>query len=93
VISVRGHAPPDWLGAPAKPGITCDFDVPVRALNAAVAVRTWSPEGVPDAGRLPLLLVHDGPEYDAPAGIAAGWLPRLRAVLDPSLTALMRRIA
>jgi enterochelin esterase-like enzyme len=89
VITVRGHAPPDWLGAPAKPGITSAFDLPVRALDAAVPVRTWSPEGVPDAERLPLLLVHDGPEYDASAGltqylsagIAAGWLPRLRAAL------------
>jgi enterochelin esterase-like enzyme len=89
VITARGHAPPDWLGAPAKPGITSAFDLPVRALDAAVSVRTWTPEGVPDAERLPLLLVHDGPEYDASAGltqylsagIAAGWLPRLRAAL------------
>jgi hypothetical protein len=49
VISVRGHAPPDWPGAPAKPAITSDFDVPVRALGAAVPVRTWSPEGARDA--------------------------------------------
>jgi enterochelin esterase-like enzyme len=89
VISVCGSAPPDWLAAPAKPGITRAFDLPVRAMGAAVSVRTWSPEGVPDAERLPLLLVHDGPEYDAlagltqylSAGIAGGWLPRLRAAL------------
>jgi enterochelin esterase family protein len=89
VISGSGCAPPDWLAAPAKPGITRAFELPVRALDAAVPVRTWTPEGIPDAERLPLLLVHDGPEYDAragltqylSAGIAGGWLPPLRAAL------------
>lgn len=89
MISVCGYAPPPWLAAPAKPGVTHAFELPVRALDAAVPVRTWTPEGVPDAERLPLLLVHDGPEYDAlagltrylSAGIADGWLPPLRAAL------------
>jgi enterochelin esterase-like enzyme len=89
VISVCGYAPPDWLAAPAKPGVTRAFDIPVRALDAAVSVRTFSLAGVPDEEPLPLLLVHDGPEYDAlagltqylSAGIAGGWLPRLRAAL------------
>jgi enterochelin esterase-like enzyme len=88
-VIICGYAPPDWLAAPAKPGITRAFDIPVRALDAAVPVRTWSPEGFPDDEPLPLLLVHDGPEYDARAGLtqylsagmAAGWLPRLRAAL------------
>jgi len=88
-VIVSGYAPPDWLFAPAKPGVTRAFDIPVRALDAAVPVRTYSPEGIPDDEPLPLLLVHDGPEYDAQAGLtqylsagmAAGWLPRLRAAL------------
>jgi enterochelin esterase-like enzyme len=49
----------------------------------------WSPPGVPEGERLPLLVVHDGPEYDARAGLTgfleAGIrdkrLPRLRAAL------------
>ena len=89
MISVRGYAPPPWLAAPAKRGITRAFELPVRALDAAVPVRTFSPEGIPDAEPLPLLLVHDGPEYDAragltqylSAGIGGGWLPPLRAAL------------
>ncbi|MBB5080516.1 alpha/beta hydrolase [Nonomuraea endophytica] len=47
----------------------------------------WAPEGV--GGDLPLLVVHDGPEYDdlagltryLSAGVAGGWLPPLRAIL------------
>jgi enterochelin esterase-like enzyme len=49
----------------------------------------WSPAGVPEDEQLPLLVVHDGPEYNERAGltgylgdgIAAGRLPRLRALL------------
>jgi enterochelin esterase-like enzyme len=59
------------------------------APGSAVPVRIWSPAGFPDDEPLPLLLVHDGPEYDAlarltrylGAGIAGGWLPQLRAAL------------
>ena len=63
--------------------------MPVAALDAAVSVRLWSPQDAPDDERLPLLVVHDGPEYDAlasltrylSAGTAGHWLPRLRAAL------------
>jgi enterochelin esterase-like enzyme len=49
----------------------------------------WSTDGVSEGEELPLLVVHDGPEYDARAGltgylgdgIAACRLPRLRAAL------------
>jgi enterochelin esterase-like enzyme len=49
----------------------------------------WSPANDPGDEQLPLLVVHDGPEYDARAGltgylgegIAARRLPRLRAAL------------
>ncbi len=59
------------------------------ASDAAVPVRLWSPEDAPDDEPLPLLIAHDGPEYDSlaslthylAAGIGAGWLPRLRAAL------------
>jgi enterochelin esterase-like enzyme len=49
----------------------------------------WSPTGMADGGQLPLLVVHDGPEYDARAGLTAYLeagirdksVPRLRALL------------
>ena len=63
-----------------------------RGLGAEVRVRIWSPADA-DAGEpLPLLVAHDGPEYDelaaltrfAAVAIRAGGLPRHRvALLDP----------
>ena len=73
------------------PGHGQAFDVPGPALGegAAVAVRTWAPAGVADDEPRPLLVVHDGPEYDTragllrylAAGVAGAWLPPLRAAL------------
>jgi enterochelin esterase-like enzyme len=89
VLEFPGYTPPGWLGAAAGPGDVTDVDVPVKALDAAVSARVWSPEGARHDERLPLLVVHDGPEYDTlasltrylSAGVAGGWLPRLRAAL------------
>ena len=90
------YAPPGWLSVLVPPGHGQAFDVPAPALgdDAAVAVRTWAPAGVPDDEALPLLVVHDGPEYDArggltrylAAGVAGAWLPPVRAaLLSPGL--------
>jgi enterochelin esterase-like enzyme len=89
VLEFPGYTPPGWLGITAGAGNATDVDVPVKALDAAVSVRLWSPEGARHDERLPLLVVHDGPEYDTlasltrylSAGIAGHWLPRLRAAL------------
>jgi enterochelin esterase-like enzyme len=94
VLEFPPYAPPGWLNALVPPGHGYAFAVPAPALGdgAAVAVRTWSPPGVPDEQPLPLLVVHDGPEYDTragltrylAAGVAGAWLPPLRAaLLDP----------
>ena len=84
-----GYTPPGWLSIAAEPGDVTDVDVPVKALKTAVSVRIWSPNGARHDERLPLLVVHDGPEYDTlasltqylSAGVAGHWLPRLRAAL------------
>ncbi len=89
VLEFGSYAPPGWLFAPAGPGRTAAFDLPSPALGAAIGVITWSPPGVGDDEPLPLVVVHDGPEYDAlasltrylSAGVTTGWLPRLRAAL------------
>jgi enterochelin esterase-like enzyme len=83
------YSPPGWLTAPAEPGVTTAFDLPVRSLRANIPVLTWAPAGARDEEPLPLLIVHDGPEYDRlasltrylSAGITGSWLPRLRAAL------------
>jgi enterochelin esterase-like enzyme len=51
--------------------------VPSRPLHATVAIDLWSPPGAADGTPLPLLAVHDGPEYEAQSaltGRAAGWI-------------------
>ena len=61
--------------------------VPVRVLSRDLDVRIWSP----GEGRLPLLVAHDGPEYDerasltryAAESIESGALPPFRVALLP----------
>jgi len=87
VLEFPGYAPPAWLRAPAAAGSYRTIEVP--AAVGSVTARIWFPAGARDTEQLPLLVVHDGPEYDTladltrylSAGIAAGWLPRLRAAL------------
>jgi enterochelin esterase-like enzyme len=89
VLEFPCYTPPGWLAAPAEPGPSRTFDVPVPALDGAIPVRSWCPAGIADDEPLPLLLVYDGPEYDAlasltrylSAGVTGAWLPRLRAAL------------
>jgi enterochelin esterase-like enzyme len=84
VLEFPGYAAPAWLSAPADSGVTTTLGD-----AAPVPTRIWAPAGVSDDLPLPLLIVHDGPEYDAlaslttylGAGVAGGWLPPLRAAL------------
>jgi enterochelin esterase-like enzyme len=84
VLEFPGYEQPAWLGAPADPGVKRALDT-----RTAIAARIWVPSGAGAHEPLPLLVVHDGPEYDAlasltrylGAGVAGGWLPRLRAAL------------
>ena len=89
VLEFPGYQPPGWLSIAAGPGKVVEVDVPVKALDAVVSVRIWSPGDAQHDELLPLLVVHDGPEYDTlasltqylSAGVAGRWLPRLRAAL------------
>ncbi len=89
VLEFPGYRPPGWLTAGAEPAVTRSLDLPATALGAGISVLTWAPDGTEDNEPLPLLLVHDGPEYDSlaslltylSAGVSEGWLPRLRAAL------------
>lgn len=83
------YAAPGWLTARARPGVSRSLELPAPPLRATISALIWAPEGTSDDEPLPLLVVHDGPEYDSlasllrylPAGITGGWLPRLRAAL------------
>jgi enterochelin esterase-like enzyme len=88
VIEFAAYRRPRWLTAPTVRGTT-------RALTVAdghcksVAVTVWAPAATSDDEPLPMLLVHDGPEFDALAAIsgfsaamiAAGRLPSHRLAL------------
>ena len=94
VVEFPGYHPPAWLArtgrrpAPATTGLA----VPSRVLGARVPVEVWRSPG----GRrrrpgdpLPMLVVHDGPEYARYAALldfltaatADGRLPPMRAAL------------
>jgi enterochelin esterase-like enzyme len=87
VLEFPGYGAPAWLSAAVGRGSTRTLEVP--AADGVISVRLWAPAGTPDDAALPLLLVHDGPEYDAlasitrylSAGVKGKWLPRLRAAL------------
>ena len=89
VLLLPGYEPPAWLDAETVKGHSRDFAIRGRGLGANVVGRIWSPE---TDEPLPLLVAHDGPEYDklasltrySAAMIAAGTLPPHRvAMLAP----------
>ena len=89
VLLLPGYAPPGWLAAEGVPGRSRELVTPGRGLGAEVHVSVWSPADAGPGEALPLLVAHDGPEYDrlagltrfAAAGIGAGALPRHRVAL------------
>jgi enterochelin esterase-like enzyme len=88
VMEMPGYAPPWWLAAPAVAGRLDPHTLSGEASHE-VPVTVWSPEGLADDEPAPLMLVHDGAEYDqlahlttySGAMIAAGHLPPHRVAL------------
>lgn len=88
VMEMPTYLPPWWLTAPAPEG---SYDAMAVAGETPddVPVTIWSPAGTRPRDPLPLLLVHDGPEYDvfsalstySSALIQAGRLPAHRLAL------------
>jgi enterochelin esterase-like enzyme len=92
VVEFPGYRRPAWLAAgDRRPGRSTGLAVPSRVLGARVPVELWrSPGGRRRRGeRLPMLVVHDGPEFARYAALldflaaatAGGRLPRMRAAL------------
>jgi enterochelin esterase family protein len=79
-LRLEGYTPPAWLEEEGVPGGYTDV---------ADGVRVWAPEDAEADEQLPLLVAHDGPEYDLLArlthflavSIARGTVPRHRAAL------------
>jgi enterochelin esterase family protein len=87
VLLAPGYQAPDWLDAPTVEGTFEQVEIRVRGRD--LELRIWSPTEA--EGELPLLIAHDGPEYDslacltryAGAMIARGALPPFRVALLP----------
>jgi enterochelin esterase family protein len=89
VLELPGYRPPWWLERPAEPGRRQMLAVPARSLGTEIPVTLWSPAGLPDRAEVPLLVAHDGPEYDDLSSlttylsvlVADGRIPPVRAAL------------
>jgi enterochelin esterase-like enzyme len=84
VVSAPTYRPPAWLDDPAVAGTLEELGI--RVLGREILVGIWSPVD----GELPLLIAHDGPEYDALAALTryAGAIIE-RGVLAPFRVALL----
>jgi enterochelin esterase family protein len=86
---LAGYAPPAWTLASVPGGTLRPLELPCRGAGRLVEGLLWSPPGSDPSEPLPLLLVHDGPEYAAYARLPCyldvatvrGELPPLRAAL------------
>jgi enterochelin esterase family protein len=89
VLLEPGYSPPRWLEQEGVEGSVETLAAPGRGLGAEVAVAIWSPADADPGEPLPLLVAHDGPEYEklarlthfAAVGIRSAALPRHRLAL------------
>jgi enterochelin esterase family protein len=89
VLELPGYRSPSWLDRPAPAGGSLVLEIPTRSVRGSVHGRLWSPPGVENDQPLPLLVAHDGPEYDELAQLTTylsglideGRIPPLRAAL------------
>jgi enterochelin esterase family protein len=72
VIEFPGYMPPDWLDAVPVPATSViETSLESAHLGGRIRVRLWRHGGWDEPRPLPLLVVHDGPEYENHAGLVA----------------------
>lgn len=91
VLEFPGYVPAPWLDVPAPQGVRRPLSLPhAHGLRRDLPAQVWTPLGRDERSeRLPMLVMHDGPEMDAFAGITryaaamvhAAVLPPFRVVL------------
>ena len=65
VLELDGYAPPAWLSDRDAPrGDVSPLSIDVRSLRATIEGLLWTSARSEAGTPLPLLVVHDGPEYD-----------------------------
>ena len=88
VLEAADYAPPAWLHADVPRGRIARVGLG-RIMRRRLETEVWTPEGLD--GPAPVLLAHDGPEFDSLAGLTRwaavmvdrGRLPPFRLVLLP----------
>ncbi len=92
VIEFPGYRRPSWLDQPPAPYSVTGLAIPSRILATTVHGRLWSCQALEPDQPAPLLIAHDGSEYESLAGlthyvgtqVAGGRLPPMRvALLEP----------
>lgn len=89
VLELPGYRPPVWLDEEVEPGSLVPLPIRSRLLRNEVGGLLWSSPGAEKGEPLPLLVVHDGPEYAEysaltrmlDAAVAQLELPPMRAAL------------
>jgi enterochelin esterase-like enzyme len=89
VLELPAYQQPAWVEEQAPEGNIRSLRLPSERLRTAVEGLLWSPPGADARDPLPLLVVHDGPEYAVYSELihfldvatARERLPRLRAAL------------
>lgn len=89
VFELPAYTPPAWLDAAVRPGTLEPLALASERLGATVEGLLWAPAGATAADGLPLVVVHDGPEYAEHSALArylawaveTGEAPPLRAAL------------
>jgi enterochelin esterase-like enzyme len=92
VVRWPEYAPPPWVGStPTEPGSVEHITIPSALSRSEFHVLAWTSPGVGRGDPAPLLIVHDGPEYDSfselllylGTSVEAGAIPPMRAALLP----------
>ena len=89
VIEWPEYAAPAWLEQDAPAGTKQEIQITTRSPRATFRVILWSSPGLDPIDPAPLLVAHDGPEYDELSSLthllevkhAQGELPAMRAAL------------
>ena len=70
VLELPGYDATGSLRPPGPAGKRRELTIAPRSVQGEIPVTLWSPDGLGDRTPAPLLVVHDGPEYDELAGLA-----------------------
>jgi enterochelin esterase-like enzyme len=90
VIEFPGYAPPSWIDAPpVPPEDVHQTEIRSRTLRAKLRTLIWTTAGHAPDEQLPLLIAHDGPEYNELSDLlkllqlrtSDGTLPPMRVAL------------